>query len=905
MEVQTVSIRSAAISWEDYQEFLDCSDDRKRVALALENPVVATSLQTFHPHAYEHLMGVENGSISPESKKGRKALRHLTTTMARAASRSTPSRLFGRVGNVVNADTQSGIILEPKWWVNQWTELKNDTSSGEDRLVRWNPSVVTAGRRSYVSVPRLKHNDPYGSVEENQLLKLVAELTKRPVHFNDVTRIVADNYGLPTLEAAEKALESLIEREFLLDESASSFTTRESRCSQTVIQASETGIDQLLQCLKAEESVSLESVRDGAVNIPSEELDKISTAYRYLLSKGLFESMGQGMAAEFAKQIHERYSFSRIRLCDLIRPGTGITYDGILQKIQKSLSKDVSRNMVRLASSRKKWVDLAADDLNLAESSEEWSTPDSFAVPIACMRGAGGERLYVACDGAPSLPADTLTARYRTRLGNSSNESSRVGVDVVGLDWTSVTPSTNAIREARPTRQRYLNVNALVSNAHGTGELTIDDIWLWSDGEHVYFEDSSGRALWFQPQSMISMMLYPDWVSLLLVSGTDGWPNMRFDWKPVENFHDRLPGVRFGNVIFARPRYLYSGGNSIDEFNAWCDAQGIGDLIRLGKMDRKVLVNRFSSAFAPAMSHLLRSGDYWVEDADCEAFGPAATLEDGTEHFFTELVVEVPFSKEIRRGAQPANPRISEEIADTKDVYLIPGVSEIANFEIIPRRGNINALLGAVHARLPQYCYFIRYYTDDGQPCIRLRILRSELSDNGFRDEFAQLLFEGRAISISETVHRLEVERYGGSEAFSWFQELFSLESHFVSLLASRGLLDSMNLETKAAFVEKWLHQLEVASNASIAKELVQLRNDGTRNELGQVEIIPEMRELWANIEGQIYQVMAEIISIGINSRGPWAAAAHMWCNRLGISNDDELRVWSFLAETLKETKTR
>lgn len=557
---------------------------------------------------------------------------------------------------------------------------------------------------------------------------------------------------------------------------------------------------------------SVESSRNASIKIRKSDCIEIQRAYEFMLRKGLCESMDQGMANELASMIHERYGYSKVQLSELIRPGIGLTYNGVLEAVRSKHASEYKQNLTAIAVKNTEWVDLADLENELVDELQVWRTPKSFSVPISIVWNESGETRFMCCDGVPGLPADVLNARFISVLSDQkpSSNGPQDGIDdcidrndqTAGFDWTSAMDSADMIRESSFQRERKLNVNAFKS---GENEVTINDLWVWSDGDHTYVEDPEGNALWFQPQSMVSMAMYPDWVSLLLVAGTDSWPTMSFNWESLEKFYNRLPGVRYGNVVYSRPRYRYSGAANLDDFNNWCEEKGISRYIRIGKMDRKVLIDRTSRVFSPAIQHLLRSGDSWIEDAQCESGGPVAKLSQTNQAVHCELVYEGKFPESLHRPNQPKNPGVASNAIELPAYYLIPGVSEVANLVLVPRSGKTTALLTAVELTIPGYEYFVRYYTKQGFPCLRLRVRRSYLGEWATRSALSALLFDGWATDISDEVHRLEVERYGGVKAFEAFNELFKIESHWIGRLAVNNELDQLELEQKALLVWRWL----------------------------------------------------------------------------------------------------
>lgn len=896
MGTRISGIRSAAVTWEDYQKFLAADQITEQIDLAMAQPVIAASLEEFSPYVYDRLRRIRRGILDPESKKGRKALRHLAIIMARATTRSTPSRLLGRVGKTILVKDQSGIHLKREWQVCAIEKQPTIVDSDYGRKIRWNPSALIAGDRFYVTVPRSSANNPNASVRRNDLIDLVRKLTATPVDRTLVIDELKKKYSLSSGKLAEQAVRTMLNREFLLNESARTFATTIDQLSPKVREAEPLSQCELVAWLRKNRECDIESSRDATIGISDPDLEIINKAYHFLLDKGLCETADKGLAAEFAKLLHERYSYARVRLSELVRPGTGISYTDVLRQHAKNRSHIPNKNLVILASQPQLWVNLLGTDLPLEDTEIIWRGPKSFAVPVSCLRDADMRPLFIVSDGSPGLPAETLTARYRAPSVRKQKESS-AETEAVGLDWTSASSSTNAIREATWDGRRLLNVNSFRSPGSESNELTADEIWLWSDGSHVHVEDRDERPVHIRPQSMLSINMYPDWLKLLLLVETDSWPAMSVDWGSIADYHDRLPGVRYGNVILTRPRYRYRGEISHRAFNTWCSEIGIGPLIRLGTMDRKVLVDRRSRALEPALKHLLESSDYWVEDASCEHYGPFAVVSDSGARIYSELVVEIDLVNWIHDEQRSCRPALVPNANDIPDVFLIPGVSSLANLEIVPREGRTTELLSAIHAELSNYEYFIRYHTEDGQPCIRLRISRDYLNQQSTKERLSALLFDGWARDISERVHRLEVERYGGQFVFSAFQRLFALESHFISELAACAELDAMTFGQKTSLIKSWMKLLAKAEQSTVLDSILDFRSSRNKVVIDTRAVVMPCIEKWNKCAAAMQPVMSEISVLLEGNHAPWAAAAHMFCNRLGVSIDEESRVWRYLGD--------
>ena len=894
MSITITGIRTAALPLDDYLTFLAEPDPYKGVDRALSYPVVVATLKSFSPFAYKHIVDIRDRNLDPQSKKGRKALRHLTTTMARLSTRATPSRIAGRIGTVDSLNAREGIVLEAGWRATA-IEPSPLRLTPEDLIelpshVRWNPSVIAAGDFFYLVAPRSEKNLPYSTVKSNNLITYIGEESQAGIACKILVEKIVNKYNLTSTAPAVKAIHSLINTEFLLTEGDSSFTATRPNKIKSSLNGASANAAQLYEWLKENSDCEIEATRNACANIPRSEFKVIEDAYSKLIELGLINSTDHGLAHHFAILLHEQFGYSRVRFTDLIHPGVGFSYREILNDYQRKQMTKPSANIVTLASSNQTWIDLSGDHDLQVERHPQWRAPQSFSVPVMESVDTDGNYLHLVCDSTVALPASALTARFST-YPESASVSYPPSSSTVSLNWTSPRRDINAIRESEQHSSYSLNVNAFSSNSD---EVTPRDIFLWSDNEHVYLELESGIPIEISPQSMLSMMLYPDSIALLLLASTDGWPSMKFTWEEVEQYHDRLPGIRYKNVIVARPRYRYKGKAEIEEFLAWCQSIGLRGLIRIGAMDRKVLIDINSPGSRTALLHLLKTSNNWVEDASYDGAHPLAITADTKQNVVSELVFTLGFAQNLQSPKPMQNPELSKEISIQEDDFLIPGSGSVANFEIVPRSVRVDSLLARIEESLPEYSYFIRYVTNTSSPCIRLRISREQLRLHSVQSAFAKLLMEGWATDISEKVHRQEVERYGGRASFEKFVQLFSAESHFVGCLAQEQVLEELKLEQKALYLEEWLRLAEIAGVQCLDRLFEMRGTDKSSPTIKVASTLPEV-SFWTSTAASIIDAMRDISSMIPVADLSWSSAAHMWCNRLGINSNDEPAVWKAL----------
>ncbi|GAA4782778.1 hypothetical protein FRX94_04300 [Corynebacterium canis] len=949
LQATVQGIRSAAVRWEEYQRFLGEQDGLAQIRLAYENPTIRTMLAAFSPIIDANVRAVLAGELRLDSKKGRKTLRHVSTLMARAASRATPSRLVGRVGQVyetLGSKAESGdsterlleIVLRDELEIGCATPITVENPvGGAPSAVRWNPSVIAVGARYFVTAPRTR-KEVFESVGKNDVIDRIVALAQQPILWDRLVGRLAEEFHVGEVRVVEKAVLQLVKKEFLLSTHSVGYVEN---CSEQGVDKRVRPWDRLdgsvRQWVVENRDAEFETRRDAWGYVGAQALDSLEKCFAYILRHRLVDTSDQGVAKHFAEMLHERYGYSRISFVDLIHPAFGVSYQDVIDEFSARRRAEVSPVFVELCAwavgNDKRWIDLNAPEVRdiVARGDRAFDVEysdqfESFAVPVVPqVVGAtsynegshnGGTVQFIVCDGVVATPSNTLTARYRL-LDNSGADAAMhhgsLDSMTVGLDWMSNDRKVNAIREFKQGQECMLNVNAFATAGE---EMVCQDLYLWSDGERVFLEHADGTRLNFEPASMVSIHLYPDWVRLLYLVSTANWPAMQWHWGTMERYHDFLPGIRFDNVILQRPKYRYRGEKTLEVFNAWCDKLGISIELRLGTSDRKVLVNRNTISDISTLRRLLGSGDNWVEDAGADSGIPLCTDSDGFA-VHSELVVSFQCVHRERAAGNAANSHVQDnavggpvERPKFGDVntygfeQLIPAISEWCNLEIVPRGGDVNPLI-ALLAKLPIPFYFVRYTTQAGKTCLRLRLLREHIMRNDVRDFFGKLVWDGWVSTISEQQHRLEVERYGGSAAFAAFTELFIAESALVSWLSAKKLLEPLSAGERAFLLRRWLHASPLSYGTQIQAAEQQAERQMRRGGKQRVEIPGELPELLRPYNGQIDQyfeaisgAMGTIAPVTQDHAEPWAVAAHLFCNRLGISTDDERQVWKALAKT-------
>lgn len=860
ISAEVLGVRSGTVSFSDYRYFLRIEDPSARIRFAFQNERLRSTLEVFNPFVFKHLCEIVDGKMDSDSKKGRKALRTLTSIIARSATRATPSRISASVGIVKQATYDAEVasvkvgeerILAVKPIVGYSRQLTGD------QKLSWNPSAVRFGNRFYLLAPRTETNSINDSVKINPLLDFIRRKTKVAISTGELFSLIKQEFDPESISLVIKAIQELVSREYLLCTDSKGYFTE--RKNQEVRYFDSHGSLSLDAWLKQYKDWEIESSSEVKVRLPQKELDTLIECYNFLIANGLAGEMDKGLGKFYAEKIHELFGFSKIKLVDLMHPSFGLPYSRIADLYAKTrVTPTPSSSLVKIFTSAilngDEWIDLSTLELR----GEKVLRSPNFSVPVCILKERSGDLVLDVSAGTPSLPSNAIFNRFfSSSVTHHGGESSSTSID-----WLSPQRHVNAIRESQDHGTSTLLVNGFPD---GERTLSSEDIFIQSDNERIAISDSDGNEIHFLPQSMASIHLFPDWVATLLVAATQGWPNYRWEWGEYANLSDFLPGIRYRNVILSKPSFRYRGERDVVKFNDWADRNRLGEWITLGQMDRKIAVERKSPGAQPALLHLLNSSDSWVEDNWPKELFPVS--DKGAQ---TEVVVGFSVRQE-----QPMSLVEGMPVSDIQKGQIIPGLSEECNFEITPRGVGIDSLIEQIAKRCSTTFYFIRYRTDLGLPCLRLRIARQ--SSLQFLDELVRDGFIGQ---LSEHQHRLELERYGGPIAFSLFENLFRAESTVIGAAAIRGELQAMSVEEKAQIVNAWVLNSPLTTLATPPTNIA-----GSKASLSVKNFIADLRRL----------IAPAMVEIPTSSHPSWAAAAHMFCNRLGLSNEQEKEVWKMI----------
>lgn len=161
----------------------------------------------------------------------------------------------------------------------------------------------------------------------------------------------------------------------------------------------------------------------------------------------------------------------------------------------------------------------------------------------------------------------------------------------------------------------------------------------------------------------------------------------------------------------------------------------------------------------------------------------------------------------------------------------------------------------------------------------------------------------GWLLGLEEKAHSLEFERYGGPAVFPLFAELFSLESRVVAHLSAASSTDTIDERLHLPILDRWLNlfpdyksvivefavQSEDSSTVQKAASAL-LREPDSLGDLASADLIdPSIRAHMKSLANKI----------SAHSVGPYElqSAAHLFCNRVGISTDREKALWAALSK--------
>lgn len=895
MPTGTPVIRSASVDIGILGKVANARSLAELIAIAKSQPLMCVELQLFHAELLRQIERIISGE-APRRKIFRKSVRTLVSVLSRAASRATPSRVIGSVGTLHTSTIDSvGIVLcDAAIITGSRRMISVKEPNGEQELLRWNPSNVVLGERSYLTAPRKAKLDVFSSVGMNPLLCLIHELTKKIISRKDLISSVQKRYSDIPREVIEKVICQLVDKEVLLTEQDEGYYVyrQERKIFRENIHISAEGIDGLF--VDDASSLDIDLYRDAHGMLPDTFDSVISDYLEHGFEYGVFDYNDSGITAIFAELLLEKYGAARVPITHLIHPTKGLPWD-VIKSARNSVARqknlDYQRAVYSLGvQSDNGWVDLKEVAGILPVTGRTYSNLDSVDV-IASLHGDADHAVFSMADAISGIFAGSTTGRFDL-LDNHVLENHYA----VNIDWISNKVAFNSVRESEACFSRTINVNAFTSSDN---ELTISDLQVWSDGADIYVCDAAGDPVEFQPTSMAGVGAFPEWLMQIAIAGTAHTPDINWSWGEIENNVDYLPGVRYGSLILSRPAHRYTGSSDPKDFNNWAYMHNIPEWIRIGSSDKKILINRSADNYSELLYSELQRGDGWIYSTFTEELTPFSSNSEG-EKIYSEIsrsfVVEGSQSSRIQQRDTARKLPVVIRSSQTKEI--IPTVTDYANLVLIPRDGFYGRVLTTLfgHNPLSSGMYFIRYPSSSGKSSIRLRFLRDSETTLALRAAIAAMTESGLFLDIVEEPHSFEFERYGGERIFSLFRRLAMLESLLVVEIASSFKDAVVPAESHLHFLDWWLDLFP-----GYREEVIAFSTDN------QVFEAPTKKEasLIARVIGEenITSVIPEDLSLSMREiaqrilefpLNPYElhSAAHLFCNRLGITADREKALW-------------
>lgn len=829
----------------------------------------------------------------------RKSTRALVSLLSRSSSRSTPSRIMGTVGELHSDSNSQGITLSnTSVLLASRRQVRVSDSAVTPHLLRWNPSAITFGSRSYITAPRKATTDTLSSVGMNPLLENIRVLSCQGVSLNQLIEAIQEDYSDISYEIIENFVRQLIDKEFLLTEADEGYHTyRQER--RIVCKRLDLNSNNLSLSFDEEAgSLDVDLYRNAEGQLP-EALDETVIAYlNHGFSHGIFSTNDSEISSIFAELVLEKYGASRVPVTHLIHPLEGISWrtirkhQGSIPPASTSYHRAVYDYGVATSTG---WVDLRQVEDMLPTTGKTYRNFDSADI-IASLHGNDDSPVFCMADAISNISAGVTTARFDLIDDNSLED-----VTAVNIDWISDQAAFNSVRESSARYTRTINVNSFYKHAQ---ELTIDQLQIWSDGTDVYVCDVEGNPVKFRPTSMAGLGSYPEWLMQIAMADIAHTPNLNWDWGEIKNNVNYLPGVRYRDLILSRPAYRYSGSYRAEDFNDWANSRGLTEWVRIGNADKKVLIKRNSGSFKELLEAELRKGDGWIYSTFDEELTPLSSDKEGNK-VFTEIsrtyLVSSPHksSEELKQVAQKL-----AVVVPSSSREIIPLSTEFVNLVITPQEGFYDRVLAALFSQqsLNTEMYFVRYPSATGEKALRLRFLRDSSQVATIRQTIIDLSESGYLLDIVEEPHSFEFERYGGESVFPLFRNLAVLESNLVVFLSNNHnqILEKNHL----ALLNWWLDLFPIQKEKIIKFAIEDQVIEGpTSNEasliLRSLKTDISSFTIPSDIQRHMY-FLAQKISAESSGTYELQSAAHLFCNRLGITTDREKSLWLSLYKVLK-----
>lgn len=898
-------IRAASTDITVLEDLAEATTVTDLLRLAGRHPLLWAELNTFHPEVVTNASQIVDGS-EQRPKIIRKTTRALSGLIARSAGRATPSRMISTVGEISSSPSNvpGEITLEPTLTITaSRSSIVADDKKAEGTILRWNPSAVIMDERCYITAPRSQSTPVFSSVGVNPLIKGIRVWAKTPISGQDLRATILNAYPDADMASIEKVIHQLVKHELLLSEKSIGYDTYRSQrnlfAQEFALEADENHLP--AQTEYADEDV--DSYRSAVGAPPTGTTEELTAFLEHGFTHGAFEYNDSGLAQVLAQLLLEKYGASRIPLTHLIHPVFGLDWKTVTTSSQaRSLtatksSSDYLRSVyTRGIKSADGWVDLQSEAASLPREKRTYSRLDSLDL-IASLHGTPTDPTYNIADAISSIPGGVASARFDLLPSRHLDDEY-----AINIDWVSPQQAFNSVREFHTSYPRTLNVNSVESHPR---ELTLDSLQVWSDGTQVHLCDEDGSPLRFRPTSMAGVGAYPEWLMQIAMAATGSTPNINWSWGTISDHVNYLPGVRHGRVIVSRPAFRYRGPEDANAFNEWADSHGISEWVRMGDSDRKILLKRTAPGFSEAVRSQLRRSDGWVyESFDSELTPLVRDHQD--RPIFSEICLTfgisspAPDPDALRTTAQSLS-----VVATNQDKELLPGISDTANLTIIPRDGFRERVIRRLFSteETAAGAYFIRYPTDSGESGLRLRYPRRTSTGAAVETAIREMTSSGWLLGLEEKAHSLEFERYGGPAVFPLFSELFSLESRVVAHLSAASSTDTIDERLHLPILDRWLNLFP--DYKSVIVEFAVPSEDSSTVQKAASALVreadsPEDLASADLIDPSIRAHMKSLANkISAHSVGTYElqSAAHLFCNRVGISTDREKALWAALSK--------
>lgn len=896
-------IRAAVNDINVLDELAKSTSISELLCLSQKSPLLWAELTTFHPEMVSRARSIEQGQ-EQRPKIVRKTKRFFAGLISRSAGRATPSRLVSTIGelslyNSTEENTRT-ITLSPTVTVTVAQSVVGDAGDAEDAtFLRWNPSAVVMGKRCYITAPRGKDIPVFSSVGMNKLTTSIQTWTHDRLACDDLEQKILSFYPDVNISNVRTVINQLIAKEILLTDKSVDYYTYRSHRRLVTKQLHVKNLDQTLSHQINSTNDDVDTYRAATGMVSETMADELADFLNHGLRHGAFEYNDSHLAELIAQLLLEKYGAARIPLTHVIHPIFGLDWKTITGSPQaKNLAAQKKSDYISAVyalgvKARDGWVDLKEVESSLPIHHRTYSQFDSLDI-IASVHGTHASATYNIADAISSLPGGVASARFDLLENRLLHDDY-----AVNIDWVSPEKAFNSVRECQPPYPRTLNVNSAISHPQ---ELTLSALYLWSDGTQVHVCDQDGQPVHFRPTSMAGIGAYPEWLTQIAVAATGFTPNINWSWGAISDYVDYLPGVRYGNVIVSRPAHRYRGAEDVATFNKWADHQGIPEWIRMGDADRKILMKRTAPGFLETIRSQLHRSDKWVYSSFGAELDPLVR-DHNDQPIFSEICLtfgvtsHTPDAESERATGEKIpvlEPHLNRE--------LLPAISDFTNLTIVPREGFRERIIRTIFAsEMLPHGYFVRYPTDSGDLGLRLRYPRPTSIASAINDALHEMIDSGWILSIEEKPHSLEIERYGGPHLFPLFSTLFSLESTAVAYLTSADSAKGIKAELHLPLLCGWLNLfpqykttvIDFATDGELNRGVEKAasllaRECSSTHEMTLSDYIPQ------SIATQIDAIAQRIASYPVGAY-ELQSAAHLFCNRLGISTDREKALWAAL----------